>query len=100
MDIENCNIPLDVCSPINQEDELADAMHGCTVQNQPFTIYISELLGRLTRECVYEKVYDVERGEYILNIKPPTWYYSLEEKYQLVLIRLLEPVFDHYLKKN
>lgn len=110
MDIETGNIQMNVCSlvdnqneidaEVNVEDTLVNSMQNCGIEKQPLTIYIAGLLERLTRDIVYEKVYDVEAGQHILNINPPMWFYSLETKHQQILSKLLEPVLDYYLKKN
>lgn len=102
MDIENCNIPYAICMPCADEhdpmDELCDSMNDCSIDNSQITIYISSILEKLTKEMNYEKKYDAESGLYYLDITPPLWFNSLDEKYKKILIKLIEPVLQDFMK--
>ena len=102
MDIENCNIPYTICMPCveqdNPMDELCDSMNDCSVDNSQITIYIATILEKLTKEMVYEKKYDVEAGLYYLDITPPLWFNALDEKYKKILINLIEPVLQEFMR--
>ncbi len=101
MDIKSCYIPMHICSSINNdEDLLLENMENLNISKQPITIYIANLLEKLVNEMIYEKVYDVEEDKYCLNIKPPIWFNSLDDKYKKILIRLIEPVIKYYIEKN
>ena len=102
MDIENCNITYDICMPCAEQDdpmdELCNSMNYCNVDNNQLTIYIATILEKLTKEMKYEKKYDIESGLYYLDITPPIWFNSLDEKYKKILIKLIEPVLQNFIK--
>ena len=97
MDIENCAICIPCASNDNME-ELLDSMSSCSVENQPLTIYIASLLERLTKEMILTKVYDEEACGYILQITPPSWFNTISQFHQNILIKLIEPVLQEYIK--
>lgn len=97
MDIENCAICIP-CAPSDNMEELLDSMDSCSVNNQPLTIYIATLLERLTKEMILTKVYDEEACGYVLNIVPPSWFNTIAEFHQNILIKLIEPVLKEYIK--
>jgi hypothetical protein len=97
MDIENCAICLP-CSSDDNMEELLDSMDSCSVNNQPLTIYIATLLERLTKEMIITKEYDEEACGYILKITPPSWFNTISEFHQNILIKLIEPVLNEYNK--
>lgn len=97
MDIETCNICMP-CAPSDNMEELLDSMSSCSVENQPLTIYIASLLERLTKEMILTKEYDEEAGGYILKITPPSWFNTITEFHQNILIKLIEPVLQEYTK--
>lgn len=103
MDIENCNVPYDICMPCTEQhdpmDELCDSMNDCSVDNTQITIYISTILEKLINEINYEKKYDNESNMYYLDITPPIWFNSLDEKYKKILIKLIEPTLQEFMKK-
>lgn len=99
MDIETCNICIPCASADNDNmEELLDSMDSCSVNNQPLTIYIATLLERLTKEMILTKVYDEEACGYVLNIVPPSWFNTISEFHQNILIKLIEPVLKEYIK--
>ena len=97
MDIENCAICLP-CSSGDNMEELLDSMSSCSVENQPLTIYIATLLERLTKEMILTKEYDEEASGYILHITPPSWFNTISQFHQNILIKLIEPVLKEYTK--
>tara|TARA_B100000424_G_scaffold268511_1_gene263434 strand:- start:882 stop:1187 length:306 start_codon:yes stop_codon:yes gene_type:complete len=101
MDIESYQIPMNICSPVNNDlDLVIENMENLDISKQPITIYIANLLEKLIKDMIYENVYDIEKACYCLNIKPPNWFYSLEIKYQKILINLIEPEVKYYIEKN
>lgn len=102
MDIENSNIPYNMCMPCQDQhepmNELCESMNECNVDNSQITIYIATILEKLTKEMNYEKKYDIESGQYYLDITPPDWFNGLENKYQKILIKLIEPVFQEFMR--
>ena len=101
INIETCNIPIDICIPIdNYEDLLLENIENLNISKQPITMYIANLLEKLVKEMIYEKVYDVEKACYCLNIKPPNWFNTLNKKNQKILIDLIEPIIKYYIEKN
>lgn len=97
MDIETCNICMP-CAPSDNMEELLDSMSSCSVENQPLTIYIASLLERLTKEMILTKEYDEEACGYILHITPPSWFNTISQFHQNILIKLIEPVLQEYTK--
>lgn len=97
MDIENYDICMP-CAPNNNMDDLMNSMSSCSVENQPITIYIATLLERLTKEMILTKIYDEEACCYVLNIVPPSWFNTIYEFHQNILIKLIEPVLKEYIK--
>jgi len=97
MDIDSCAICIP-CAPSDNMEELLDSMDSCSVNNQPLTIYIATLLERLTKEMILTKVYDEEACGYVLNIVPPSWFNTISEFHQNILIKLIEPVLKEYIK--
>ena len=104
MEIENYNNIdyLNVCHPCNDNndslDQLCDSMNDCNIDNNQLTIYISTILEKLTKEMIYEKKYDTEKALYYIDIIPPIWFNTLEEKYKNILISLLKPVLQELIK--
>ena len=103
MDIENCNMPYDICMPCydssnDEMNDLCDSMNDCSVDNNQITIYIATILEKFIKDMDYQKKYDNEAELYYLDINPPPWFYGIEEKYQKILIRLIEPVLQEYIK--
>ena len=84
----------------NSIDDLIDNINYYSIKPTPITIYIAGLLEKLTKELIIEKYYNPEIGQYCLNINPPRWFYSIETKYQTILIRVIEPVLESYLKEK
>lgn len=103
MDIENSNIPYNMCMPCQDQhepmNELCESMNECNVNNSQITIYIATILEKFTKEMIYEKKYDTKAGLYYLDITPPLWFNSLEEKYKKILIKLVEPVLQEFMKR-
>lgn len=97
MDIEKCAICIP-CAPSDNMEELLDSMDSCSVNNQPLTIYIASLLERLTKEMILTKDYDEEACGYVLNITPPSWFNTISEFHQNILIKLIKPVLEEYIK--
>jgi len=97
MDIDSCAICIP-CAHNDNMEELLDSMDSCSVNNQPLTIYIATLLERLTKEMILTKVYDEEACGYVLNIVPPSWFNTISEFHQNILIKLIEPVLKEYIK--
>ena len=99
MDIDSCAICIPCASTDNDNmEELLDSMDSCSVNNQPLTIYIASLLERLTKEMILTKIYDEEACGYVLNIVPPSWFNTISEFHQNILIKLIEPVLQEYIK--
>jgi len=99
--IENAGFRNDRCTEVKIDivEDLTDNMEQCSTNNQPLTIYIADLLEKLTKEISIEKYYDSEAGQYRLNIEPPKWFNSIDTKYQNILYKLLEPYLDVYIAK-
>tara|TARA_B100000902_G_C27073303_1_gene795121 strand:- start:470 stop:781 length:312 start_codon:yes stop_codon:yes gene_type:complete len=102
MDIENCNVPFNICMPCHDSNDemndLCDSMNECSVDNSQITIYIATILEKFIKEMKYQKKYDNEAELYYLDINPPPWFYGIEKKYQKILIKLIEPVLQEYIK--
>ena len=47
---------------------------------------------------ILTKVYDEEACGYVLNIVPPSWFNTMSEFHQNILIKLIEPVLKEYIK--
>tara|TARA_B100000989_G_scaffold295887_1_gene277901 strand:+ start:2408 stop:2716 length:309 start_codon:yes stop_codon:yes gene_type:complete len=102
MEVDGSNIlnNVDVCMECDDSiDNLCESMNDCNVDNSQITVYIATVLEKLVKEMVYEKKYDDDSGQYYLNITPPIWFNGLEERYQRILIKLIEPVLEHYMKQ-
>ena len=81
----NSNIPMDVCSFINDEnDELCESIESTNLNDDPTTIYISGLLEKLTNEMIIK-----EKDSESVNIILPDWFQSLHPKYQKILFTIL-----------
>ena len=98
MDIDSCSICIPCTHDDNDNEELLDSMASCNIENQPLTIYIASLLERFTKEMILTKVYDEEACGYVLNIVPPSWFNTISEFHQNILIKLIEPVLKEYIK--
>ena len=85
---------------IDPIDNLIDDMKHCNIKKSPLTIYIAGLWEKLTLDIVIEKYYDVESGQELLNITPPTWFHTIEQRYQKILFRLIEPFLESHLKNT
>jgi len=44
----------------------------------------------------YTKTFVKEKKGYMLNINLPKWFYNLDNKYQTILIKLIEPILNYY----
>lgn len=102
MNIENINDDFIICMPCKDDniESITNNMSNCSIQDEPLTIYISSLLEKLLEDMVYVKKYDVEAGQYILEINPPLWFNMIDVKYQNMLIKLIEPVLREYVNKK
>ena len=61
------------------------------------TIVIAKLVEKLTREMNYSKTFIKEKKGYMINIDLPEWFYDLDIKYQTILLKLIQPVLNHYI---
>ena len=76
---------------------LTNSMDSLNVNNNINTIMIAKLAEKLTKEMTYNTIYDLEEHNYTLNVVLPMWFYDLDKKYQNILIKLIEPVLNHYI---
>ena len=79
---------------------LTDSMNTLNITNNINTIMIAKLLEKLTSEMEYTKTFIKEKNGYNLNILFPGWFYNLDNKYQNILIKLIEPVLRHYINEE
>ena len=92
---------MNICSPVNNDVDLViENIENLDISKQPITIYIANLLEKLIKDMIYEKVYDIEKAKYRLNIKPLNWFNYLEKKDKKILINLIQPVIQYYIEKN
>lgn len=78
---------------------LTDSMNALNFNNNNInTIIIAKLAEKLTKEMNCVRINAKEDNDYILNIEVefPEWFYDLDKKYQTILIKLIEPVINHY----
>ena len=80
-------------------DDLGNIFEEVSVEQDPITIYVAKLFDKLKEETVIRKYYDSRAGMNRLNITPPTWFYTIEQKYQDILIRIVEPFLEERLKQ-
>ena len=94
IDMNFNNINLNVCHTINNndEDDLINNISNLNVTNQPLTIYISNLLEKLSKELTSNKVTNIETGKTSIEFYLPHWFNSIDVKYQNILLKLIEPV--------
>tara|TARA_B100000242_G_C43023674_1_gene476561 strand:- start:282 stop:614 length:333 start_codon:yes stop_codon:yes gene_type:complete len=109
MDIENYSgeIALDVCHPIDDDEEQNDEMNDLTnsmnessISHQPLAIYIALMLEKLLDESLYSKEYDEESGEFKQAITLPLWFNGLDDKYKFLLKKFIEPALEMRYKNN
>ena len=79
---------------------LTVSMNTLNITNNINTIMIAKLLEKLTSEMEYTKTFIKEKNGYNLNILFPGWFYNLDNKYQNILIKLIEPVLRHYINEE
>tara|TARA_Y100000389_G_scaffold203619_1_gene252717 strand:+ start:2962 stop:3312 length:351 start_codon:yes stop_codon:yes gene_type:complete len=79
---------------------LTDSMNTLNITNNINTIMIAKLLEKLTREMNYSKTFIKEKNGYNLNVELPGWFQDLDNKYQTILIKLIEPVLNHYIAQE
>ena len=78
---------------------LTDSMNTLNINNNINTIMIAKLLEKLTKEMNYSKTFIKEKNGYNLNVELPGWFYDLDNKYQTILIKLIEPVLNYYISQ-
>lgn len=79
---------------------LTDSMNTLNINNNINTIMIAKLLEKLTREMNYSKTFIKEKNGYNLNVELPGWFQDLDNKYQTILIKLIEPVLNYYIAQE
>lgn len=95
------NINMNIChyNSTTQEDDLIESISNLNVTNQPLTIYISTLLEKLSKEITSNKVTQIDNGKPTIEFYLPSWFNSIDEKYQNILLKLIEPVLYSESKK-
>tara|TARA_B100000287_G_scaffold426868_1_gene475498 strand:+ start:1824 stop:2195 length:372 start_codon:yes stop_codon:yes gene_type:complete len=79
---------------------LTDSMNTLNITNNINTIMIAKLAEKLTREMNYSKTFIKEKNGYNLNVELPGWFHDLDNKYQNILIKLIEPVLNYYIAQE
>ena len=79
---------------------LTDSMNTLNITNNINTIMIAKLAEKLTKEMNYSKTFIKEKNGYNLNVELPGWFHDLDNKYQTILIKLIEPVLNHYIAQE
>ena len=79
---------------------LTDSMNTLNITNNINTIMIAKLLEKLIKEMNYSKTFIKEKNGYNLNVELPEWFNDLDNKYQTILIKLIEPVLNYYLAQE
>lgn len=79
---------------------LTDSMNALNLNNNINTIVITKLVEKLTSEMNYSKIFIKEKNCYYLNIELPDWFNDLDNKYQSILIKVIEPVLNHYIRQE
>jgi len=96
------NINMKVCHYIGNldEDDLINSISNLNVTNQPLTIYISNLLEKLSKEITSNKITNIETGKDSIEFYLPRWFNTIDVKYQNILLKLIEPVLYSESQKN
>lgn len=89
-DTNECN---DLCC-------LTDSMNALNFTNNINTSVIAKMVEKLTQEMNYTKTFVKEKNGYNLNVQLPQWFYDLDNKYQNILIKLIEPVLNYYIAQE
>ena len=79
---------------------LTDSMNALNLNNNINTIVITKLVEKFTSEMNYSKIFIKEKNCYYLNIELPEWFNDLDNKYQSILIKVIEPVLNHYIREE
>lgn len=104
IDIENCNIRMDICDiceEIEEEDpvnNITESLNNCELKD-PYTIYVAKLVERFIKEMKIEKIQD-NSDKNTLNIYPPNWFNSLDNRTKKLIIDIIEPVSEYYMNNQ
>tara|TARA_Y100000816_G_C26051776_1_gene551532 strand:+ start:109 stop:495 length:387 start_codon:yes stop_codon:yes gene_type:complete len=79
---------------------LTDSMNALNFNNNINTIMIAKLAEKLTQEMIYSKTFIKEKNGYNLNVQLPEWFNDLDSKYQIILIKIIEPILNHYIAQE
>ena len=80
---------------------LTDSMNALNFSNNNInTIMIAKLVEKLIKEMNYTKTFIKEENGYNLNVELPGWFHDLDNKYQTILIKLIEPVLNYYIAQE
>jgi len=87
-----CN---DVCCLTNSMNAL-----NFSNNNNINTIVIAKLVEKLIQEMTYTKTYIKEKNCYNLIVKLPEWFNDLDNNYQNILIKFIEPALHDYIRQE
>jgi len=107
MDIESMDIESMDISGQDPLDKLMNKMDTMNIMEftsdhkteHTHTHKIAHLLEKLTNQISCAKYFDNSTNQYMLNIIPPTWFYDIDEKYQDILMKLIEPILESRLRQ-
>ena len=100
MNFNNTNMNICHYIPEIEEDDLVNSISNLNLINQPLTIYISTLLEKLSKEIKSNKIINIQTGKNNIEFYLPSWFNTIDVKYQNILLKLIYPVLYSESQKN